>query len=66
MTEASKGLAGDPESFQKNYDYSIQTRAIHRAMEAEDVTGIALFLLSDESAFMTGQNLNVDGGCINY
>jgi 3-oxoacyl-[acyl-carrier protein] reductase len=66
MTDASKGLAGDPESFQKNYDYSIQTRAIHRAMEATDVVGAALFLLSDDSAFMTGQNLNVDGGCINY
>ncbi|MDR1816488.1 MAG: SDR family oxidoreductase [Clostridiales Family XIII bacterium] len=66
MTDASKGLAGDPESFQKNYDYSIQTRAIHRAMEAGDVVGAALFLLSDDSAFVTGQNLNVDGGCINY
>ena len=66
MTEASKGLAGDPESFQKNYDYSIQTRAIHRAMEADDVVGAALFLLSDDSEFMTGQNLNIDGGCINY
>ena len=66
MTEASKSLAGDPESFQKNYDYSIQTRAIHRAMEADDVVGGVLFLLSDDSAFMTGQNMNIDGGCINY
>jgi 3-oxoacyl-[acyl-carrier protein] reductase len=66
MTAASRGLAGDPESFQKNYDYSIQTRAIHRAMEAEDVVGTALFLVSDDSVFLTGQNLNVDGGCINY
>jgi 3-oxoacyl-[acyl-carrier protein] reductase len=66
MTDASKGLAGDPEAFQKNYDYSIQTRAIHRAMEADDVVGTVLFLLSDDSAFMTGQNLNIDGGCINY
>jgi len=66
MTEASKGLAGSPEDFQKNYDYSIQTRAIHRAMEAGDVVGGALFLLSDDSAFMTGQNLNIDGGCVHY
>ncbi|MDR3363526.1 MAG: SDR family oxidoreductase [Clostridiales Family XIII bacterium] len=66
MTEASKGLAGDPEAFQKNYDYSIQTRAIHRAMEPGDVVGGVLFLLSDDSAFYTGQNLNIDGGCINY
>ena len=66
MTDASKGLAGDPESFKKNYDYSIQTRAIHRAMEAGDVVGGVLFLLSDDSAFLTGQNLNIDGGCIHY
>ena len=66
MTEASKGLAGDRESFLKNYNFSIQTRAIHRAMEAEDVVGTALFLLSDDSIFMTGQNLNIDGGCVNY
>ena len=66
MTDASKGLAGDPESFQKNYEYAIQTRAIHRAMEAGDVVGVVLFLLSDDSAFLTGQNLNIDGGCINY
>ena len=66
MTDASKSLAGSPEDFQKNYDYSIQTRAIHRAMEAGDVVGGALFLLSDDSAFMTGQNLNIDGGCIHY
>ena len=66
MTDASKNLAGDPESFRKNYDYSIQTRAIHRAMEADDVVGGVLFLLSDDSAFLTGQNLNIDGGCINY
>jgi len=66
MTDASKSFDCDPESFQRNYDYSIQTRAIHRAMEAEDVVGVVLFLLSDDSAFMTGQNLNIDGGCIHY
>ncbi|MCL2493090.1 MAG: SDR family oxidoreductase [Clostridiales bacterium] len=66
MTDASKGLAGSPEDFQKNYDYSIQARAIHRAMEAGDVVGGVLFLLSDDSAFITGQNLNIDGGCIHY
>ena len=66
MTEASKSLAGDPESFKRNYDYSIQTRAIHRAMEADDLVGGVLFLLSDDSVFMTGQNMNIDGGCIHY
>ena len=66
ITDASKSFAATPEDFQKNYDYSIQMRAIHRAMDPKDVVGTALFLLSDDSAFMTGQNLNIDGGCINY
>ncbi len=66
MTEASKGLAGSPEAFKRNYDDNIAARALHRAMEAEDVVGAALFLLGDESRFITGQNLNVDGGAVHY
>jgi NAD(P)-dependent dehydrogenase (short-subunit alcohol dehydrogenase family) len=66
MTEASRGLAGDPESFKKNYDDNIAARAIKRAMDAGDVTGAVWFLLNDESAFITGQNINVDGGSIHY
>ena len=66
MTEASKGLVSDPETFKRNYDYAIGTRAIHRPMEAEDLVGGVVFLLSDDSAFLTGQNLNIDGGCIHY
>jgi 3-oxoacyl-[acyl-carrier protein] reductase len=66
MTEASKGLAGDPESFKKNYEDNIAARAIKRAMEAPDVVGAVWFLLSDAAAFITGQNINVDGGCVHY
>jgi NAD(P)-dependent dehydrogenase (short-subunit alcohol dehydrogenase family) len=32
-------------------------------IEPEDVANAALFLVSDESRFITGQNLMVDGGC---
>ena len=66
MTDASRGLAGDPESFKKNYDDNIAARAIPRAMEPEDVIGAATFLLSDMSAFITGQNINIDGGSRHY
>jgi 3-oxoacyl-[acyl-carrier protein] reductase len=66
MTDASKGLAGDPDSFKKNYEDNIAARAIKRAMEANDVVGAVWFLLSDESAFITGQNINIDGGSIHY
>ncbi|MDR1246229.1 MAG: SDR family oxidoreductase [Clostridiales Family XIII bacterium] len=66
MTDASKGLAGDPESFKKNYDDNIAARAIKRAMEPNDIVGTVWFLLNDESAFITGQNINIDGGSIHY
>jgi NAD(P)-dependent dehydrogenase (short-subunit alcohol dehydrogenase family) len=35
---------------------------LHRMAEVEDVANLALFLASDESAFMTGALIRVDGG----
>ena len=40
----------------------IATRALKRAQVPEDLVGIIVFLASDESAFMTGQTVVVDGG----
>ncbi len=39
-------------------------RAIERAQVPEDVAGAAVFLLSDQSAFITGQTIVVDGGFV--
>jgi 3-oxoacyl-[acyl-carrier protein] reductase len=39
-------------------------RALQRVQRPEDVVGAVLFLLSDDSAFMTGQSVIVEGGGI--
>lgn len=39
-----------------------QMQAIKRIEEPEDLVGVVSFLTGDDSAFITGQTLNVDGG----
>ena len=45
-----------------NADATMQTRAIKRHEQPEDLVGACLFLASTESDFVTGQTLVVDGG----
>jgi 3-oxoacyl-[acyl-carrier protein] reductase len=60
MTEATK--QGVPEAY---LQYIIdQQMAIHRALEPDDVTGTAVWLASDDSRFVTGQCIPVDGGMV--
>lgn len=44
----------------------IAARSLKRIEQPDDVVGAVLFLLSDDSAFMTGQTLIVEGGGIVY
>jgi NAD(P)-dependent dehydrogenase (short-subunit alcohol dehydrogenase family) len=44
------------------FDFIAQMQSIKRTGEPEDVVGTVAFLASDDSAFMTGQTLMVDGG----
>ena len=37
-------------------------QCIKRSEQSEDIVGTVVFLASDDSAFMTGQTLTVDGG----
>ena len=52
----------DISSFQR--DAVLASRALKREAVAEDVEGTVVFLASDDSAFMTGQTLVVDGGAV--
>ena len=42
----------------------IAMRSIRRAQSTDDLTGVVRFLASDDSAFVTGQSLVVDGGAV--
>jgi|SRR5215204_1127588 len=40
----------------------IEAQAIHRRETPQDLVGVAVFLASEDSSFITGQMINVDGG----
>ncbi|WP_375276445.1 SDR family NAD(P)-dependent oxidoreductase [Alteromonas australica] len=45
---------------------TLAARVIKRAMVPDDLLGVLYFLASEDSDFMTGQCVNVDGGAVNY
>ena len=59
MTEASKTMKGTPPGLTQMV---IDACCIKRSQQPEDLVGTCIFLASDDSSFMTGQLLNVDGG----
>lgn len=55
----------DPdESIIRNREKASAQRALQRIEYPEDVVGTAVYLLSDDSAFVTGQVIVVDGGIV--
>ena len=57
-TELTAAVFNDPERAQRNADQT----CIGRNGEPEDIDGPLMFLCSDQSGYVTGQVLMVDGG----
>lgn len=60
----TEGNLGNKAFLDDQSDKAIQGRAIKRAGYPADLVGGALFLASDESEFVTGQILAIDGGSV--
>lgn len=56
LTEASFGLIEGAEN------YGVDRGALRRASRPEDIVGAALFLAGEDSSYISGQTLVVDGG----
>ncbi|MEM7271460.1 MAG: glucose 1-dehydrogenase [Actinomycetota bacterium] len=64
FTESDSVLAAG--YFERVREPSKADRAIARVMEPADLIGAVAYLASDDSAFVTGQLLNIDGGKTTY
>jgi NAD(P)-dependent dehydrogenase (short-subunit alcohol dehydrogenase family) len=60
----SDGVRANPAIGEFQLDAIMRARSLKRDAYPEDVEGAVLFLASDDSAFMSGQTLIVDGGSV--
>jgi len=58
----SDGVLANPVQVQKLQEISVKARVIQRDQFPSDVVGAIVFFCSDDSSFITGQSLVVDGG----
>ncbi|HLA29333.1 MAG TPA: 3-oxoacyl-ACP reductase family protein [Syntrophales bacterium] len=61
MSEASKTMKGTPPGMA---EMIADQTSLKRNQQPEDLVGACVFLASDDSGFITGQLLNVDGGWV--
>jgi len=59
MTEASTEMPGQPPGLA---EFAASMSALGRSEQPEDLVGTALFLATEDSDYITGQMINVDGG----
>lgn len=62
VTNIHKRGGMNEETYQKFLDHSKTTHALRRAGTVDEVASSILFLASEQSSFITGANLPVDGG----
>jgi NAD(P)-dependent dehydrogenase (short-subunit alcohol dehydrogenase family) len=60
----SEAVAVNPEWTGAANSGTIASRAIRRDQAPADLLGTLLYLCSDDSAFVTGQTISVDGGSV--
>jgi NAD(P)-dependent dehydrogenase (short-subunit alcohol dehydrogenase family) len=65
MTEAAQAIA-DPETVAQIRSWVVDRQIIKRHEEPADLTGTVVFLASEDSDFITGQTINVNGGATHH
>lgn len=65
-TEIHKATGKSEEELEKLYEEKANIAALGRVGEPQDIANVALFLASDESKFITGQVIVVDGGRFDF
>ena len=61
-TETNATMVADEDLSEKLFSRT----ALGRWGEPHEIAGAAVFLCSEEAAYVTGQVLTVDGGCASY
>ena len=65
MTESALRVA-DPETIARLKEQMLAMQIIKRSEQPADLAGTVVFLASDNSDFITGQTINVDGGAAHH
>jgi len=60
----SEAIAESPDYTGPNADSTVKSRAFQRKQAPSDLVGTMIYLASDDSDFVTGQTISVDGGSV--